>query len=294
MSSSRPRRAAAAAAPKYVEDGSEDSVSEEEKPTRAKKAVASKKRSAPTETPAEAPEEVKRPKSSDNDEAACEAALSLDANALKAALSAGADATKVLGAACQDSQTKGRKKPKVWFEIIKMIVEAGADVTVGPIVTNVICGADAPEIVKYLIDKGAKDHPPMAHDETERAWFYCGFWDRPLCGQVLLDAGWASLTPGSLDIEAGLNRAIWLGNMKFLKFLLDKKVDVNFVFVKHHTGDTPLTSAISSPLKPKQQVERVEMLLAAGADKKLKDGHGQTALEVAKAKKKKDIIPLLE
>lgn len=202
MSSGRPRRAAAAAAPKYVEEkDSDESVSEEEKPKPTKKAAASKKRSAPEEAPAEAPEEAKRAKSSDSDEDACAAARNLDLVALKAALSAGADATKALQAACEDNLTKGRKKPKVWFEIIQTIVDAGADVTQGPIVTNVICGADAPEIVKYLIDKGAKDHPPMAHDETERAWYYAGFWDRPLCGQVLLDAGWANLNAGSLDIE---------------------------------------------------------------------------------------------
>jgi hypothetical protein len=207
--SSRPRRTAAAAVPKYVEDGSEDSVSEEEKPKRGKKAAASKKRSAPTETPAAdapeeaaaAPEEAKRPKTSDNDEKACDAARNLDMNALKDALSAGADATMALQASCEDNLAKGRKKPKVWFDIIKAIAEAGPDFTVGAIVTNVICCADAPEIVKYLIDKGAKDHPPLSHDDTQRAFYFCGFWDRPRSGPVLLDAGWATLTPGSLDIE---------------------------------------------------------------------------------------------
>jgi ankyrin repeat protein len=64
--------------------------------------------------------------------------------------------------------------------------------------------------------------------------------------------------------------------------------------MKFHSGDTPLTSAAGSPLKPKQAVERIQMLLAAGADKKFKNGDGKTALDVAKERKKKDIIPLLE
>lgn len=61
-----------------------------------------------------------------------------------------------------------------------------------------------------------------------------------------------------------------------------------------HSGDTPLTNAAGSRLKPKQDVERIKMLLAAGADKKMKNGEGQTALDIATQRKKKDIIPLLQ
>lgn len=55
-----------------------------------------------------------------------------------------------------------------------------------------------------------------------------------------------------------------------------------------------MTNAAGSRLGPQKDVERVQLLLAAGADKTLKDGDGKTALDVAKERKKKAIIPLLE
>lgn len=99
-----------------------------------------------------------------------------------------------------------------------------------------------------------------------------------------------------------------------LQFLLDKKVDVNMTCVCFSNrffllfaidlvsfapssishGSTPLTHAVSSRLKPKLDVDRVKLLLAAGADKTKKDDEGNTPLDIAKQRKKKDLIPLLE
>lgn len=220
--SGRPRRAAAAAAPKYVENSSDDEAdsSSEEKPKKAAKTAAKKKRAAPaTDKKADASSSAassedeaatavpaKRAKTKENEptdsnptEKAAAAVEALNLAELKAALGApGVDATKVLEEACKS--VNGRKKPTQWLELIKAIVEAGAKVETRPFVGDVICCADAPEIVKYLISKGAVDHPVMESPD-ERAWYFAAFWDRPLSGQVLLDEKWADLSPGSLDVE---------------------------------------------------------------------------------------------
>lgn len=215
--SSRPRRAAAAAAPRYVEDGSDSESSQEEaeKPKSrkgAKRAAAAKKREVASDDAVPAPKRAKTDdeptaatkeaqEASEADSDAATAVAEVDLVKFKDALSRGADATNALEAATMDSSTKASKKMLKWLELVKAAVEAGAKVASRPFVTHVVCRADAPEIVKYLIAQGAVDLPPNIDSPKEKAWYYAAFWDRKLCGQVLLDLKWASLAPGSLDIE---------------------------------------------------------------------------------------------
>lgn len=130
-----------------------------------------------------------------NDDDAIRAAVNLDLAGLKAAVTKGVkDVNKIFEEACKDSSQKGGKNHKKWNEIVMYLVnDAKADVTSSACVAHVICRADNPDLVKFLIDKGAKDIAPMKECPDDKSWYFAAFWDRPLCAQVLLDHKWATM-----------------------------------------------------------------------------------------------------
>lgn len=89
----------------------------------------------------------------------------------------------------------------------------------------------------------------------------------------------------------GLIRASHRGHVEIIERLLKTTIDVNHV---NGLGWTALLEAVILGDGSDRYVKTVTLLLAAGADKSISDGNGQTPLDHAKAKGQAAIAALLE
>lgn len=115
----------------------------------------------------------------------------------------------------------------------------------------------------------------------------------PLVGAVEFNNGWAlrkllalGADPNRLEIRSGhrpLYAAALKRNVAFMKALVAEGADVN---ARNADGSTPLHGAVTlmPEMKTPERVDTrpVEWLLSHGADRRLKDRSGRTALDIAK------------
>ncbi len=154
------------------------------------------------------------------------------------------------------------------LEMVKALVAAGTDINGNipgstsrdtPLITASSLYCDA--IALYLLDQGADPKTRGTHRATVLHW------------------------------------ASWTGSAAVVERLLQEDVDLDDQ--EDEFQSTPLLWAINGWLNPKPQNKRaqpkvMELLLAAGADPKLKDGDGQRAIDILQERGETELVQLLE
>ena len=175
-------------------------------------------------------------------------------------------------------------------EVIKLLVEAGADVDVEGMELYgslfIACQNGNAEIVRLLVEAGsgsgaAKDGGVWVRGLAEAA--VAGHVD---VVRVLLDAG---VVVGGVNQvgDTVLDRAVLNGSVDVVRMLVrEGGADVNRV---GRMGWTPL---IRASWEGREDVVRV--LLELGADAGVRDGGGETALDVARRRGKDGVVGVLE
>jgi ankyrin repeat protein len=172
---------------------------------------------------------------------------------------------------------------------VRELVEAGADVNsvyehgMGPLLTFY------PEVIAYLLEQGAD--PNRQHNENGTAVLAgLAYMNQVECVRLLLDAGAApnvgERRTGETPLHAVLTKA-HEDRSEVVRLLLDAGADPNLATIPgiptqafwrdvRTRGETPLhrAAAFSSP-------ETIELLLAAGADKSVRDANGDSPLSWA-------------
>jgi len=207
------------------------------------------------------------------------------------------------------------------IEVVKLLVEAGADVNAGS--WPPLCQAvdeESTAIAEYLIDHGAnvnapKDWGPLQEAATysiEKVKFLLARGANVNGGsQPTIHAGIRSghrdivelLIQHGADINAKdkwgrgytpLQRAAIRGRPELVELLLEAGADIS---VKNDRGQTALHVSLdirnSDYPQYRQSKDAVELLLAKGADVNLKDKDGRTPLHLAVESADVDIVKLL-
>jgi len=172
---------------------------------------------------------------------------------------------------------------------VQQLIESGVDVNsvdqhgMGPLLTF------HPEVVAYLLSQGAD---PNVQKNESGAPVLAGvaFMNKTVCVQLLLEAGadpdGGKNSSGETSLHATLTKA-HDDRSEVVKLLLDHGADPNRPTVPNMStgcfwrdvrtcGETPLHRAAAFG-----NVRTVELLLAAGADKRLRDANGDTPLSWA-------------
>jgi len=171
-------------------------------------------------------------------------------------------------------------------EVVKLLLEKGADITVaterGWTPLNSASSNGHVEVVKLLLEKGAD-----ITVATKRGW-------TPLNSasdrrhvevvKLLLEKG-ADMAVADQDGWTPLNTASSSGHVEVVKLLLDKGADMA---VADQDGWTPLNTASSSG-----HVEVVKLLLNKGADIATANQDGWTPLNLASSKGHVEVVKLL-
>ena len=169
---------------------------------------------------------------------------------------------------------------------VKQLLESGADVNsvdqhgMGPLLTF------HPHVVEYLLSQGAD--PNVQTNETGASVLAgLAYMNQTECVQLLLEAGAdpnLAYTPtGETSLHATLTKA-HEDRSKIVQLLLDHGANPNAQTIANtptgafwrdvrNRGETPLHRAAAFG-----NVKTVESLLAAGADRRLRDANGDTPL----------------
>jgi ankyrin repeat protein len=180
----------------------------------------------------------------------------------------------------------------------KFLIENGADVNGKSVRGEPLYVASSYgniDIVRYLIKMGADVNGiPRLYYEDKKAYLkgdtslnaatMSGYFD---IVKFLVESG-ADLhyKIESIDNNTVLMTAASRGSKDILEYLIKKGSEINY---QNQKGQTALMFAISS-----DYLDNVEILLKYKANTKLKDKDGHTALDIAKQKKDKAIVQLLE
>lgn len=151
------------------------------------------------------------------------------------------------------------------------------------------------EIFDYLLEKNANVNVPGAKQKLKNQtvlYIAVTRGDEELV-RKLIERG---ADPNIADAEGAVPLAeACIGgrlNQEIIKMLIDKGAKVNH---QEKNGATPLIYiAANKQTSPENRQAVVKMLLAAGADKKLKDTKGKTALDWSKEMGTKDVADLLK
>lgn len=169
------------------------------------------------------------------------------------------------------------------LEIVKFLVEAGADVNEGYFTPLVLAVENNNmEITKYLIDHGADINPQRDWGPLQAA-VYNNESNIEMV-RFLLDKGSDINISGRRNYPP-LRLAIVSDLRDIVELLIQRGADLN---IKNPSGSTPLHAAII-----KEKTEYVQLLLEAGADINAEDDSGLTALYIAAQKGYNNIVELL-
>lgn len=179
------------------------------------------------------------------------------------------------------------------LEAVKFLVESGANIDGKKIKGEVLETAieyGQVDIVKYLIDKGADVNAIVLYEDGSGGQ-----------SELIEAAGSGYLDIVKLLVENGadvkaqdkstlkntaLIYASSSGSRNIVEYLIQKGSDVN---CQNTDGQTALMFAAKTG-----QTDNVNVLLKYGADASLKDKNGKTALDLAKDKKFKEVVKILE
>ena len=175
-------------------------------------------------------------------------------------------------------------------EIIKLLLDNGADVNVDAHGTTALTGAVAAErniaVIKMLLDKGANVNYIANPESGMTALMFAAFKGHADIVKILLDKG-ADVNATGKDGMTALRMAL-LSDKSFavIKMLLDKGASVNNINTQD--GVTALMIATSN-----LHADIVEMLIVKGADVNAKADEGMTALMYASLKGSPEIVKML-
>lgn len=163
------------------------------------------------------------------------------------------------------------------MDLVTNLVSLGANVNIaGKRCTPLIAATKWPAELKLLLD--SKADPNLA-DESGNTPLVAAVDQRSVESvKLLLDAG-AKVDPPPLAPTGALQEAAKFGDLQLMTLLLNHAADVNG---KNSQGDTPLlVLARNSYGDPPVRAEIAKMLMQRGANPKLPDKNGSTAVEVA-------------
>ena len=158
--------------------------------------------------------------------------------------------------------------------IVARLLERGAEVNRPPPALTSAIGN--PAMMRALLDAGAKPDPGLIS----------ALWNVDYDSVELLLAAGADIRHPAVDDT--LSELVQYGTYKMARFLIDRGANVNGV--DDHRGRTALHwAAVRGAGK-----EFVSYLLDQGADPSIRDQEGATALDVARERKRKTIISMLQ
>ena len=158
--------------------------------------------------------------------------------------------------------------------IVALLLERGAEVNRPPPALTSAIGN--PAMMRALLDAGAKPDPGLIS----------ALWNVDYDSVELLLAAGADIRHPAVDDT--LSELVQYGTYKMARFLIDRGANVNGV--DDHRGRTALHwAAVRGAGK-----EFVSYLLDQGADPSIRDQEGATALDVARERKRKTIISMLQ
>ncbi|KJA25118.1 hypothetical protein HYPSUDRAFT_38074 [Hypholoma sublateritium FD-334 SS-4] len=151
----------------------------------------------------------------------------------------------------------------------------------GTLLAIALASGASPEFIEYLLSIGAD--PSVSSDDTISPLAYAAHqYDSPAMVKLLTEHG------AQLKGSGVLASAAKKGAVATVKYLLDQKADPN------DPGSWPQpTLALHTAVKG-GYLDICKLLLVNGADARLKDGSGKTAIDIARDTNNKEIISLLE
>jgi ankyrin repeat protein len=195
-----------------------------------------------------------------------------------------------VGANINDSDSSG-STPVHWAamwghdKILRFLLENGAKISSHQFNPLLLAARNGRyECVSVLLDSGADIN---CVDQTGRTPLHLAAWfGHNEIAKLLLSKG-ASFEQIDNFGRAPLHLAAWFGNIMTLKTILEKSKTV--INLQNKAGNTPLHLACLNNHK-----EVVSTLLNAGANSKIKNAIGQTALSIAEADDKPEIFEILQ
>ena len=158
--------------------------------------------------------------------------------------------------------------------IVALLLKRGAEVNRPPPALTSAIGN--PAMMRALLDAGAKPDPGLIS----------ALWNVDYDSVELLLTAGADIRHPAVDDT--LSELVQYGTYKMARFLIDRGANVNGV--DDHRGRTALHwAAVRGAGK-----EFVSYLLDQGADPSIRDQEGATALDVARERKRKTIISMLQ
>lgn len=158
--------------------------------------------------------------------------------------------------------------------IVALLLERGAEVNRPPPALTSAIGN--PAMMRALLDAGAKPDPGLIS----------ALWNVDYDSVELVLAAGADIRHPAVDDT--LSELVQYGTYKMARFLIDRGANVNGV--DDHRGRTALHwAAVRGAGK-----EFVSYLLDQGADPSIRDQEGATALDVARERKRKTIVSMLQ